>query len=207
MSCPSPPQAPQLIDVQWQPPPVDRDDQAEADDDLAGGDDHHDHREDLPVGVAEHAAEGDEGEVAGVQHQLEAKQDDQRTAPDQHAARPDGEEQRGEHDVPLGGHQTSASAAGGPCFFPASTTAATAERSRSIEAASKAIRNFSSKSSPMSAGWPKPSGIVGPSSPSPLSEEPSTAIDSSANKAAARRGARTRCPGIGSQTGSWAPPT
>src|SRR4051812_49995720 len=36
-----------------QPPPVHGDEQAEADDDLSGGDHHHDQREDLAVGVAE----------------------------------------------------------------------------------------------------------------------------------------------------------
>ena len=43
--------------------------------DLAGRDDHDDDREDLAVAVAPHAREGDQREVGGVEHQLEAEQD------------------------------------------------------------------------------------------------------------------------------------
>src|SRR5688572_14726415 len=48
---------PQLVDVDRQPPPVDRDDQAEPDRDLARGDDHDDQGEDLTVLVAVGARE------------------------------------------------------------------------------------------------------------------------------------------------------
>ncbi len=55
--------------------------------DLAGRDDHDDDREDLAVAVAVHAREGDERQVAGVEHQLQAEQDHQRVAPREHARR------------------------------------------------------------------------------------------------------------------------
>src|SRR5215207_9790917 len=97
-------QLPQVIDVERQAAAEDGDDQAEADDDLAGGDHHHDHGEDLPLAVADHAAEGDEGEVAGVQHQLEAEEDHQGAAADQDPDRAGGEEQGREDDEPLGRH-------------------------------------------------------------------------------------------------------
>ena len=51
-------------------------------------------REDLAVLVAEPAGEGDQREVGGVEHQLEAEQDHERAAPDQHAGGADREEQR-----------------------------------------------------------------------------------------------------------------
>src|SRR5688572_17092168 len=222
---PSPAQAPQLVDVERQAAAEDRDDQAEADDDLAGCDHHHHQGEDLAVGVADHPREGDERQVARVQHQLEAEQDHQRAAPDQHASGADREQKRGQDEVPLDGHQAAPPVGSdgsavversgvcrlgrpcGSCRRPASTTAATAASSSRIDAASNAIRNFSSSSSPMSAGCPKPSGTSGPSSPSVFSDEPSTAIDSSTNSAPPSNGASSRWPGIGSQTGSSTPPT
>ena len=44
-------------------------------------------REDLAVAVAPHAREGDQREVAAVEHQLQAEQHDQRVAPREHADR------------------------------------------------------------------------------------------------------------------------
>ena len=48
---------------------------------LARRDDHDDDRNDLAVAVAVHAAEGDQREVARVEHQLDAEQHDERVAP------------------------------------------------------------------------------------------------------------------------------
>ena len=96
----SPLQLPQLVDVDRQAPAVDRDDQAEADRDLAGRDDHHHQREDLPAHVAVRAREGDQREVGGVEHQLQAEQDHERVAAGQHAAGADAEDQRGDDQVP-----------------------------------------------------------------------------------------------------------
>ena len=58
----------------------------------------------------------------------------------------------------------------------------------------------------MAAGSPKPGLTSGPSVPSAVSEEPSTAIESSRKTAAPSSGARKRWPGIGSQADS-PPPT
>ena len=101
-------QLPQLVDVDRQAPAVDGDDQAEADGDLAGGDDHHDEREDLAVLVAVRAREGDEREVRRVEHQLEAEQDHERVAAHEHAAGADAEDQRREDEVPLDAHRCGA---------------------------------------------------------------------------------------------------
>src|ERR1044072_1312938 len=195
-------QAPQLVDVERKAAAEEGDDQAEPDDDLAGGDDHHDDREDLPLLIADHAAEGDQGEVAGVQHQLQAEQDHDRAAADQQAHRAGGEEQAGEDDVPLDAHPDPPSR-----LPPASTTAPTAASRSRIEEASKGMRNFSSRRVPIEAGSPKPGSTSGPVPPSASSEEASTAIASSTKRAMPSRGARKRWPGIGSQADSSAPPT
>ena len=73
--------------------------------DLAGGDDHDDDREDLPVAVAPHPREGDQRDVGGVEHELEAQQDHQRVAPREHAGGADREDQRADHEVPVEAHQ------------------------------------------------------------------------------------------------------
>ena len=54
-----------------------------------------------PTSVAAHAREGEEGEVGGVEHQLDAHEDHQRVAADQHAEHAQAEEQRGEEQVVL----------------------------------------------------------------------------------------------------------
>ena len=46
------------------------------------------------------AGEGDEGEVDGVEHQLDAHEHHQRVAPDQQADGADGEQHGGQHEVP-----------------------------------------------------------------------------------------------------------
>ena len=73
-----------------------RDDQAQADDDLGGGDRHHRQREDLAVALRVVARERDQGEVRPVEHDLEREQDDQRAAPDQDAERAGAEEEAGD---------------------------------------------------------------------------------------------------------------
>src|SRR5215213_12033985 len=174
----------QLVDVDRQAAPEDRHDQAEADGHLAGGDDHDDQREDLPVAVAVHARERDEREVGGVEHQLDAEQDHERVAPHQHAGDSDGEDQRRDDQVPLHAHRFGSPPAsiivpvGASMRVPASPrmtsateisrgssrplrrrarmTAPTAAISRSSEAPSKATRNFVRNSRPISAAVPKP---------------------------------------------------
>src|SRR4051794_30536391 len=176
----------QLVDVDGQPPPVDRDDEAEPDGDLAGGHDHHDQREDLPLLVALRAREGDEREVARVEHQLEAEQDDQRVAAGEDAPESDAEHQRRDDEVPLDAHRCggppasssvprSASptvplycgsrmrsateisrASSSPVRRRARMTAPTAAISSSSEAASKARRKSVRNSLPIWAAVPKP---------------------------------------------------
>src|SRR5207302_808262 len=72
----------------------------QADDHLRRGDDDHHEGEDLPVLAVEEAPEGDEGEVDGVEHQLDRHEDDQRVAPDQHAQRADHEQRGAQPDQP-----------------------------------------------------------------------------------------------------------
>src|SRR5919106_1611843 len=170
---------PQLVDVDRQPPPVDRDD-------------HHDQGEDLSVLVPVRAREGHEREVAGVEHQLQAQQDHQRVAPDQDPAGADAEHQRRDDEVPLHAHRP-----GGPStsiIVPASppvtwsrlpvrirspteisrvssrpvrrrarTTAPTAAISSRIDATSNASRKSVSSSRPISRGVPKPAKKPDPS--------------------------------------------
>src|SRR3982750_2006648 len=79
---------------------VERDDEAEADGRLGGGDDDDEDREDLagdgvqaPL-LLQVAREGDEVEVRRVQDQLDRHEDDDDVAARQHAGHADGEEQR-----------------------------------------------------------------------------------------------------------------
>src|SRR5882757_473851 len=66
---------------------------------FGGSDHHHEERDDLPVEVAVTAGERDEGQVRGIEHQLDAHEHDDRVAPDQHPCRTDGEQQRAEVQV------------------------------------------------------------------------------------------------------------
>src|ERR1700757_3385405 len=97
---PSAAQDRELVDVEGEPPPVDRDDEAEADDDLGRGDRHHGEREDLTGAVPPVARERDQREVAAVEHDLEREQHDDRVAPDEDAERSRPEEERGDAEVP-----------------------------------------------------------------------------------------------------------
>src|SRR5215831_6815966 len=101
----SPLQLPQLVHVDRQVAAVDRHDHAEPDADLAGGDDHHDDRQDLPVAVPPHAREGDQSEVRPVEHQLQAKQHDQRIAPRHHAEGAGAEDDGRDGQVPGDAHR------------------------------------------------------------------------------------------------------
>ena len=72
----------------------------EADDDL-GRRHHQDEEHDrLAADVAEHPGEGHEGQVGGVQHQLDAHEHDQHVAPDQQADGADGEQHGRQAQVP-----------------------------------------------------------------------------------------------------------
>src|SRR5450759_512368 len=107
---PSPAKLVELVDVDRQLPPVDGDDQPQPDRHLAGRHHHHDQSKDLAVGAAPHAREGDQREIGGIEHQLEAEQDDQWVGPREHAGGADAEDQRRDDQVPADRHYQPASA-------------------------------------------------------------------------------------------------
>ena len=77
-------------------------DDAEADHHFGGGDDHHEEHGGLAADVAELAGQRDEREVHGVEHQLDAHEHHQRVAAHHHADDADGEQHRGQQQVPGG---------------------------------------------------------------------------------------------------------
>src|SRR5688572_11738480 len=79
--------------------PEDGHDDGQPDDDLGRGHHHHEEGGDLAVEVAVLPGERDEGQVAGVEHQLHAHEDHDGVAPDEDPHTPDGEQDRGEDDV------------------------------------------------------------------------------------------------------------
>src|SRR6476660_2262857 len=87
--------------------PEDRHQDREADDDLGGGHHHHEERDDLPVQVLVHSRERDEGQVAGVQHQLDAHEHDDGVAPYQHARPADHEQNHGQGYVVNRAHESA----------------------------------------------------------------------------------------------------
>ena len=62
-----------------------------------------------PSLVAPHPREPDQREVRGVEHQLEAEQDHERVAPDEHAAGADREDQRADREIPGDAHRSTTS--------------------------------------------------------------------------------------------------
>src|SRR5215216_5203710 len=90
----------------------DGDDDPEAHGGLGGRDRHHDEDEELPRHVAEVAGEGDEGQVHGVEHQLDAHEHLDGVALDDDADHADGEEHGREREIPGQGDHRSSSLAG-----------------------------------------------------------------------------------------------
>src|SRR5229473_5099607 len=70
----SPLQHRERVGVQRFPMPEQRDHDREPDGRLGGGNGHHEEHDDLPVGGAQRAAEGDKRQVHGVQHDLDRQQ-------------------------------------------------------------------------------------------------------------------------------------
>ena len=91
-----------VVDAGRAPRPEDRHDDGEADHDLGRGDDHDEERHDLAVQRAVDPAEGDQCQVRGVEHQLDAHEQHDRVAPDQHPDGADGEQDRRQHQVVVG---------------------------------------------------------------------------------------------------------
>src|SRR5262245_28172179 len=148
----------EAVDVEREPPAVDRDDEAEADAHLRGGHRHHREREDLAGAVVRVAREGDQGEVRSVQHDLEREQDDDRVAADQHAERADREQERGDADVPgdvRAHHPRLASSCWERRVCEPRMTPPTAAISRTTDVISNASRWFVRNSRPIHAGEPK----------------------------------------------------
>ena len=130
-----------------------RDDQAEADDDLGGGDGHHRDREDLAVLTAVQARERDQQQVGRVEHDLDREQDDQRVAAQHHAERADREEQR-RRGRRTTGCQVRASPSDPSRACEPSTTPPTAATSSTIDVTSNAIRWSVRNSRPIDSGEP-----------------------------------------------------
>ena len=152
---------------------------------------HHHEREHLLLLVARRARERDQGEVARVQHQLEAEQDHQRAAPDEHPAGADREQQRREDEVPGDVHQAAPSRRFRP---PRSTIAPTAAIRRSMDVparrrpgSARAAARRSTRASRSRRG----ASARGPRRFSPV---PMTAIETSMKSAATSTG-REALPG------------
>src|SRR5262245_26829403 len=90
----SPLQQIQLVHVGRLADAEEGDDHAESDRRLRGGDRDHEEDGDLAVGATVHPRKGHEREVARVQHQLDAHEDGDGAAAQEHRERADGEEHR-----------------------------------------------------------------------------------------------------------------
>src|SRR5450759_102485 len=92
----------ELVDVLDIAHVEDVDQDRETDHRLSRRDRHRHEREQLSLDVLELSRENDQREVDRVEHQLDADEDDQRVAADQHACRADREEDRAEDQEPGG---------------------------------------------------------------------------------------------------------
>src|SRR6185437_15568232 len=88
-----------LIDVQGLSCAEESDDDGKTDGGLRGGDDHDKEDEDLPFDAMPHVREGDEGQVDGVEHQLNRHEDRDDVALDEEGANADREQDRCEDEV------------------------------------------------------------------------------------------------------------
>src|SRR6478735_8623724 len=84
-------------------------DDRQPDHDLRGGDHHHEEGGHLAVEVAVDAGEGDQREVRGVQHQLDAHEHHDRVAAGEHADAADREQDRGQNQERCRAHASSPS--------------------------------------------------------------------------------------------------
>src|SRR3954447_11856158 len=147
----------ELVDVEREPPSMDRDDEAQPDADLRRGDRHDGEREDLAGAVAGLPRERDQREVGAVQHDLEREQHDERVPADEDAERAGAEEEAGEREIPGDArpeHQAEASASRRRVCEPRITPPTAAIRS-TIDVISNASRWSVRKSLPIQPGEPK----------------------------------------------------
>src|SRR5579872_4045621 len=84
--------------------PEQRDDDCQTDRGFSSRDGHDEEHDDLAVRGAERAAERDERQVDGVQHDLDRQQDRDQVAPHEHAGRPDGEQDGRQNQVVIQRH-------------------------------------------------------------------------------------------------------
>src|SRR6202140_2509285 len=115
------------------------DENGQADGSFGGGDGHDEKDEDESVELMELPGVGDEGQVHGIHHQLDAHEDGDAVLPRQHAADAHGEEDGAEDQEPVRrDHSLSSPVAGGLRPLGAlSSSAPTIAASRRIETISK----------------------------------------------------------------------
>src|SRR5687768_9690512 len=106
------------------------DDERQPDGGFGRGHGHHEEGDDLAIDFAKLAAEGDEREVDGVQHDLHRQQQGDQVAAQEHAGRANGEQQARKHEVMSDRHHCS--------LFRASTTAPTIDAMIRIDVTSNA---------------------------------------------------------------------
>src|SRR5262245_61979081 len=145
----SPAQQADVVDVGGLPAPEERQDDREAHGRLARRDRDHEQREDVADHRLHLVGEGDEGEVRGVQHQLDGHEHDDDVAAHQDPDAADGEQQRRHHQEEIDAHQSS--------LFLASSTAPTMAAMSSTDAASVAKTYSPNRSVPRSLAVPNPS--------------------------------------------------
>src|SRR5260370_26455502 len=99
-----------LVNVECLARAEEGDDDGEADGGLGCGYDHHEEDEDLALDLVPQMGEGDEGQVDGVEHQLDRHEDGDDVALDEERCDADGEEDGGEDQVVSDGyHRASGS--------------------------------------------------------------------------------------------------
>src|SRR2546421_11855147 len=101
-----------LVEVDADPVPVDEQHDGEADSDFGGGDGDDEEGEDLTGDVAELGREGDEVEVHGVEHKLDAHEHEDAVAPGQDPVDADTEQEGGQEQELGDGHSFSPSGRG-----------------------------------------------------------------------------------------------
>src|SRR5690349_2678329 len=133
----------------------DRHDDREPDDDLGRGDDHHEEGHHLAVERAVDPRKGDQGEVDGVEHQLDAHEHDDRVAPHQDADGADGEQHRRQQQVVRRAHRSLPSTASVRPFTWARPVSACASSGAGVGGGATSVRSMISASD---SGAIEPSG-------------------------------------------------
>src|SRR3989442_398672 len=141
-----------VLHVGREAPAEQRDDDGEPDGGLGRGHRHDEEDEHLTGHRLVVVREGDERQVDRIEHQLDAHQDDDGVASDQHADAADREQERGDEQEELDPHQDT--------FRWARTTAPTMAAIRRSDAASKANRYFEKSSPPRARAAPKPESNI-----------------------------------------------